>query len=319
MTNSFLIALAAGLPLLAQMGEEPVVLTIDVENHVLYRGTVADPAQIGKTPGPVPAPAQIPFVSGINVGDIVAINGTPVRGIWSSSFTHTTPYRRSPQPGQFAAAADSGATFFCTWQIWDLDGNFLGTLRDSGAAGGHAVSGALAGFFGTEGVHGNMMPVMPARVTSNAEDPANRRTFGGGKMSAKFYLYPRVRPSVAVSADRPLILHADFTPVSAANPARPGEVLIIGAMGLGPVKPDVTIPPGAIRFSDSPTQEVNSPVTVIFNGNELPVINKIGWPGQTTLYRVDFQVPGDTAPGMATLSLNAMWIPGPPVSIPIRN
>lgn len=99
MTSSFLIALAAGLPLLAQMGEEPVVLTIEVENHVPYRGTVADPAQFGTTPGPVPTPAQIPFVSGINVGDIVAINGTPVRGIWSSSFTHTTAYRRSPQPG----------------------------------------------------------------------------------------------------------------------------------------------------------------------------------------------------------------------------
>ncbi len=319
MTNLFLIALAAGLPLLAQMGEEPVVLTIDVENHVLYRSMVADPAQIGKTPGPVPASAQIPFVSGINVGDIVAINGTPVRGIWSSAYTHTTPYRRSPQPGQFAANVDSGATFFCTWQIWDLDGTFLGTLRDSGATGGHAVSGALAGFFGTEGVHSNMMPVTPARVTSNAEDPANRHTFGGGKLSVKFYLYPRVRPSVAVSAGGPLIFHADFTPVSAANPARPGEVLIIGAMGLGPVKPNVSIPPGAIRFSDSPTQEVNSPVTVTFNGNELPVINKIGWPGQTTLYRVDFQVPEDAAAGMATLSLNAMWIPGPQVSIPIRN
>lgn len=138
-------------------------------------------------------------------------------------------------------------------------------------------------------------------------------------MTATFYHYPRVRPSVAVSAGGPLILHADFTPVSAANPARPGEVLIIGAMGLGPVKPNVSIPPEAIRFSDSPTQEVNSPVTVTFNGNELPVIHKIGWPGQTTLYRVDFQVPEDAAAGMATLSLNAMWIPGPQVSIPIRN
>lgn len=318
MTYSFLIAVAVSYPLLAQMGEEPVVLTIDVENHVLYRGTVADSAQFGKTPGPVPAPAQIPFVSGINVGDIVAINGTPVRGIWSSSFTHTTAYRISPQPGQFEATADSGPPWSCTWQIWDRDGNFLGTLLDGGSAGGHAVSGALAGFFGATGVH-TAVQVMPSRATSNAEDPANRRTLGGGKLTATYYLYPRARPSVAVSESGPMIFHEDFTPVSATNPARPGEVLIIGARGLGPVKPDVTIPPGAARFSDSPRQEVNSPVTVRFNGRELPVINKLGWPGQTTLYRVDFQVPSDTAPGMATLSLSAMWIPGPSVTMPIRN
>jgi len=63
---------------------------------------------------------------------------------------------------------------------------------------------------------------------------------------------------------------------------------------VGPVKPNLE-PPGAIVFSDSPLQEVNSPVTLVFNGKDLPVIGKIGWPGQKSLYWVDFQVPSDAS------------------------
>ena len=76
-------------------------------------------------------------------------------------------------------------------------------------------------------------------------------------------------------------------------------------------------PPAQSQFSSSPLQEVNGPVSVVINGKELPVINKVGWPGQKTVYWVDFQVPPDAAAGMATLGLIATWIPGPTVTIPI--
>src|SRR5262249_27262031 len=97
---------------------------------------------------------------------------------------------------------------------------------------------------------------------------------------------------------------------------RPGELLILAATGLGPVRPAL-LPPGAVEFSGPPYQEVNSPVTVIFNGKELPVINKIGWPGQKALYWVDFQVPSDANSGTVPLQLTAAWIPGPAVNIPV--
>jgi hypothetical protein len=99
------------------MLEDPVALTIEVANHVLYRGSVFDASRIGREPGPTVAGPQVPFVDGINIGDIVSINGKPVKGIWSSSFTHTTriaafrkrgslspisiPGRRSFVPGRF--------------------------------------------------------------------------------------------------------------------------------------------------------------------------------------------------------------------------
>lgn len=317
MRRLFTLAVLACAVLPAQTMDEPVVLKIEVENHVLYRGSVFDAAQIGKSPGPIDGGAQVPFVDGINIGDIVAINGQPAKGIWSSSYTHTTPYRSSPQSGQFVADFDSSATFFCTWQIYAPDGTFLGMIRDSGAAQGHAVTGALAGFFGAIGSH-TMTQTVPNRVTTTAEDPANRRILGGGKASGTFYLYPRVRPTIVSTDGGPAITHENFVPVTAANPARPGETLIVAATGLGPVKPNLD-PPGAVPFSGSPVQEVNSPVTVLFNGKETPAVNKIGWPGQKTTYRVDFQVPPDAVAGSATVGLIATWIPGPTVSIPIGN
>lgn len=317
MKRLFALGMLVCAVLPAQTLDEPVVLTIDVENHVLYRNQVFDAALLGKTTTATTAGPQIPFVNGINIGDIVAINGKPVKGIWSSSFTNTTPYRAAPQPGQFIADVDGAATFFCTWQIYDTNGNFLAMIRDSGAGQGHTIVGALAGFFAAIGTH-TMNQTVPNRVATSAEDPALRRTLGGGKLSATFYLYPKVRPAVLVTGNGPAVSHMDYSPVTNASPARPGETLILAATGLGTVKPDF-LPPGAVTFSGPPYQEVSGPVSVVFNGKELPVISKIGWPGEKTVYWVDFQVPADASAGTATLGLIATWIPGPTVSIPVGN
>lgn len=315
MRRLFLLLVAAGAAVRAQGPDEPVVLTINVENHVLYREAVFDVSKIGTDPGPTTAGAQVPFVSGINIADIVAINGKPVKGIWSSSFTHTTPYRAAPQPGQFIADVDGAATFFCTWQIFSTDGTFLGMIRDSGAGQNHTITGTLAAFFGAIGEH-TPMALVGSRTATTAEDPSNRRKLGGGKGSTTLYLYPRTRPAVIVTSSGPSVAHVDYSPVTTANPARPGETLILAAAGLGPVKPDLR-PPGTVEFSSSPLQEVNAPVSVVFNGRELAVISKVGWPGQKTIYWVDFQVPTDAGPGTASLQLIATWIPGPVVNIPV--
>jgi len=314
MNRFFLLAVLTAPAIIAQTSDDPVVLTIDVENAVIYRGTVFDASKLAKDPGPTTSVNQA-FVESINIGDIVAINGKPAKGTWSST-AYATPFRSAPQPGQPIADFDLAGTNFCTWQIYATDGTFLGMIRDSGAGQGHTVVGALAGFFGAIGTHQGGSTTIPTRQASTGEDPANRRNLGGGKMSVVFYLYPRVRPAPQVTASGPSIFHVDYSPVTTANPARPGELLILAATGLGPVKPNL-LPPGAVEFSGSPFQEVNSPVTVVFNGKELPVINKIGWPGQKTLYWVDFQVPSDASPRTATIQLTATWIPGPPVTIPV--
>jgi hypothetical protein len=59
-------------------------------------------------------------------------------------------------------------------------------------------------------------------------------------------------------------------------------------------------------------------VDVVVNGTEVLAINKIGWPGETDDYRVDFQLPSDVTSGAAAIQLTAAWIPGPTVTIAVE-
>jgi uncharacterized protein (TIGR03437 family) len=300
--------------LMAQTAQEPVVLTIDVENYVQYRGDIADPTKFATDPNPKTA-AAIAFMQNVQMGDIVAVNGKPAKGLWQNRFV-IMPFRVNPTPGQPIADLDTSGVLHCVWEILGPDGAYIGTLMDGGTGNNHALMGGLGAFAGMTGV--KIMEVLaPSRAASMSEDPSKRRVNGGGgKVRATFYIYPPFRPTVQMTPSGPTIAHTDYSPVTAANPARPGELLIIAATGLGPVKPGIQ-PPGALQFPGPPYQEVNSPVSVTFNGKELPVINKIGWPGQRDLYWIDFQVPSDAGTGTATLQLTAAWIPGPVVNIPV--
>ena len=296
MNRVFWLAFLNCASIWAQTPDDPVALTIEVDNHVLYRGSIFDASKIGRDLGPTVAGAQVPFVDGINIGDIVSINGKPAKGLWSSSFTHTTPYRAAPQPGQFISDFDGGATFFCTWQIHASDGTFLGMIRDSGASQGHPITGALAGFFGMIGAHLQGTQTVPVRVATTAEDPANRRSLGGGKFSTTFYLYPRIRPTVQVNATGPSVFHSDFSQLTPVNPAQAGETLILSATGLGPVKPNL-LPPGVVTFSASPLLEVNGAVTVVFNGTEMPGPTKSVGPARPACIGLIFRCHPTRAPG----------------------
>ena len=118
------------------------------------------------------------------------------------------------------------------------------------------------------------------------------------------------RPEVAA------IFHPDFSPVTAASPAKAGEVLIVRATGLGPTRaPGVEV---GQPFPPDSRQEVNSPVDVTVNGQPVEPINKIGWPGLLDTYRVDFRVPDGIAVGMARVQISAAWVAGPPVNVPIQ-
>jgi uncharacterized protein (TIGR03437 family) len=110
------------------------------------------------------------------------------------------------------------------------------------------------------------------------------------------------------------VYHGDFTPVTAASPARPGELLIVAATGLGPTRPGTD--PGA-SFAAPPLAQVNSPVDVTAAGRPVEVVNKLGWPGTKDLYRVDFRVPSDVS-GEVPVRLSAAWITGPEFRIPVR-
>jgi uncharacterized protein (TIGR03437 family) len=134
-------------------------------------------------------------------------------------------------------------------------------------------------------------------------------------MSWFFQIIPAVWPEVLSLPTGPAVFHGDSSPVTAEKPARAGELLIMSVSGLGPVKgkldPGQPFPPGDLM-------EVNSPVDITVNGKRAQVVNKIGWPAMTNVYRVDFVVPEGTAAGMASVVPTVAWINGSEAKIPVR-
>ena len=127
-------------------------------------------------------------------------------------------------------------------------------------------------------------------------------------------MIPMSAPQILITAGGPAVFHSDFSPVTAAKPARSGEVLIVQASGLGPTVPGVD--PGQ-PFPADAILPVNSPLAVKVNGQDAEVVNGFGWPGLVDTYRVDFRVPGVVA-GTASVQLSAAWIAGTAVRIAVQ-
>ncbi len=238
-----------------------VVLVVDVDNAVTYRSDVVEYNRRGADGVVTTAQAARSFTDGINVGDIVAVNGKPAKGLWTSR-TYAMGFSPTPAPGFGIADAALGGTADCKWSFHDVAGRFIGAILDGGFSP-HGVTGGVGAFYGVRGQMGAppaepLPDARPLRTASISEDPGRRREFGGGKLRIVFHLIPAERPEVQT------VYHADLSPVTASNPARPGEVLIIRATGLGPLVPGTT--PSASTPFPNPPVEVNSPVEVTFGG-----------------------------------------------------
>lgn len=92
------------------------------------------------------------------------------------------------------------------------------------------------------------------------------------------------------------ILHsADFTFVSATNPARIGEVISIYATGLGPTSPSVGT--GAAAATDGTLYPTTTPVVSIGGANGQVLYSGLA-PGFVGLYQVDVRIPSGSAVGL---------------------
>lgn len=318
-------ALAGGAS--AQAPALESILTIDTENVVMYVEDSFDASRIATVPGTTTANTT-PWVQWVILGDIVAANGQPVRGTWAQ---HSRGFALRPVPTPRTAIADIVRNNLSqvVLEILKTDGSQTGTIVCVGLGGGSAVPGAPLGvtqdsfviaggsgaFFGARGTCGRSVVAAPNRVASITEDPSMRRINGGGRSRWVIQIIPMFRPEIVTTPAGPNVFHADFGVVNSDRPARQGETLIVFATGLGPILPSVN--PGE-PFLSSPYAIVTSPVEVIVDGRASPAINQIGVPGTTDIYRVDFQVPGETAAGLVPIQLSAAWIKGMPVRIPVR-
>ena len=298
------------------------ILEIDVENRVQYFEDTADPSKFAGDPNVTTRGALKNFSHSVIISDIAAVNGQAVTGTVVENIRMLS-LTGAPAAGQAIADITRNNIQILSFEILKTDGTQIGTLMatgfGSGAAppgvalevtqGNNAIVGGTGAFFGVRGHVGTAATpqAVATRQASITEDPANRRLHGGGRSRFVLTLVPMSAPQVVTTAGGAMILHADFSPVSTAKPARPGELLIVQATGLGPTVPGVDpghpFPVGAI-------QSASSPVSVSVNGKTAQVINAIGWPGLVNTYRVDFQVPEGTPPGTAAMQLSVAWMSG---------
>lgn len=313
----------------ATIVQEPAtILEIQVENAVLYADDATGPSQRSSSPTLVPPAAKRIFMRWVYIGDIISVNGKAAKGV---AVGRGTTLYLTPTNTTFAQQSIADTTHNDTldfrFEIQQADGTPIGAVMTIGLSGGvpppgaptrasignNAIAGGTGAFLGARGQMGTVST--SHRLGSMIEDPAYRRINGGGPAVFILHLIPMSRPQVASSATGPAVFHTDFSPVTAAKPAKAGEILIAKATGLGPTVPGVD--PGQ-PFPTDALQQVNSPVDVTVNGQSAEVVNRIGWPGQVDTYRLDFRVPDGTAAGMAPIQLTVAWISGASVNIPIQ-
>jgi hypothetical protein len=122
-------------------------------------------------------------------------------------------------------------------------------------------------------------------------------------------------PFIVSSAGSPEFYHQGWKPVTAAAPARAGEVVIAKATCLGSTNPPV---PAGEPFPAEPLLPVSSPIDVRVNGLPAEVKLKIAWPEAVNQYRIDFRVPDLHAHGAASVQITAAGTTGPQSMMPVE-
>jgi len=325
---------ACAVTLLAQT--PPVtLLKVEVENIVGYGDDGTDPAKWASSPTMAPWPSALSFTfkTQVFLGDIVSINGKPAKG------THITRhlmlmFTPTYTPGRSIADFSGGGVTEFHFVIQGPDGTPIGNIYSSGLCGtvpppgspndatrhNFAIVGGTGAYMGVRGQLSGYTLASGRATASMLEDPANRRTHGGGARSIRYlHLIPYTWPEVLTVPTGPAIFHGnDFSPVTAEKPARAGELLTMSVSGLGPVRPNLDPGTPFPPMAEGKVHAVNSPVEVTVNGKGAQVVNALGWPGMNNVYRVDFRVPEGAASGTATLGLAVAWINGPEVKFPVR-
>ncbi len=182
-------------------GDSRVTLVVDVDNAVTYRSDVVDPGGRGTTATQTPAPPNRPFTDMLTIGDIVAVNGVPAHGLWTSRI-FAMGFSPTPAAGFGIADRASGNLADCKWEFLDADERLIGAIFDSGYFP-HGVTAGTGAFYGTRGQMGSpapanapaLPPQRPVRVASMSEDPG-RRILGGGTSRVVFTLIPAERPEI---------------------------------------------------------------------------------------------------------------------------
>jgi uncharacterized protein (TIGR03437 family) len=314
-------------------------LQIDVRNAVGYLIDTPDNTKLATDPNVTQRVPTRNFGSSVLLGDIVAVNSKPAKGLLGDRIV-TINTSQNAMPGQAIADVDRSSIVELVWEIRQADGTPVGSIVALGFSGGSvsglppgapptarqsdfAIIGGTGAFLGARGQAVTFQSdlsgtgaLVASRPASATEDPANRRANGGRNTSYLLQLVPLFVPAVVATASGPAVVHAsDSSLVTAAKPAKSGEVLTLYATGLGPTRP--ALEPGKVFTADL-LQVANSPIEVTVGGQAAEVLYAGGYPGTADGFQVNFRLPSGMVPGVASLQVTAAFIQGREVSIPIQ-
>lgn len=155
--------------------------------------------------------------------------------------------------------------------------------------GGQPVNAPL--FFVSAGQINAQLPFEPASSTvqvrvRTAQGTSNAETVGVLPRA------PRLFTETVDGQRQAIALHADYTPVSPASPAAPGEALILCLTGLGAVSPAIVAgQAGGDGSEERPLNLVPETVTVTVGGQAATVLFAGLAPGFVGLYQLNIQAP----------------------------
>jgi hypothetical protein len=119
--------------------------------------------------------------------------------------------------------------------------------------------------------------------------------YQGGRLTEPVHIpEPNLKPALVE------MLHSDFSAITPGHPARPGDIVIAKATGLGVTEPEVE---AGQPFPREPLVVIASRIEVKVGGRRAQIANQIGWPKTVDTYRVDFRVPDDVPAGTARVEL----------------
>jgi hypothetical protein len=307
------LILTAGM--IAAQPPPEVKVTVQLDKFAWYWED-DDPKTYGtvtQSLSPLPSTYFTPSVRNAIIADVVSVNDKPARGAFvSHGLRLVTGHSDLPR---------THAHYFVL-DIQTADGGQIGSLFGTLLTGGNPAPGAPTGGAGLWAVHGGSGAYLNLRgqgtnvgssnlySTSMKEDTAMRRTYSSGKLKLDFYL-----SGLSPSEIHKAFHAADGSPVTAANPARAGETLILEVKASWATRPPLA--PGGV-YSEEPLQTVAYPVEAAVDGQPAEVLNALGWPGARDHFRVDVRLVSAGAPESTLVLTTGHFLATAPFKLPVR-
>jgi len=111
------------------------------------------------------------------------------------------------------------------------------------------------------------------------------------------------------------VFHSNYSYVTAAAPAQPGETLIVYATGLGPI--DTAVGSGQAAPSTTLVHTLQNPVVTLGTANAAVAFSGLA-PSLVAVYQVNFQVPSNMTAGNYNLTFNSGGVVSNTVVVPVQ-